>query len=86
MRIAIIEIIIFLGIACLGFAGFSAWVRHRPQRLRSETSREEFAELVETVEGLREQVELMREEHAELFERVEFTERLLSKGGLSSPP
>jgi len=83
MRIAVIEIIIFLGIACLGFAGFSAWVRHRPQQLRGggEVSREEFAELLESVEGLREQVELMREEHAELFERVEFTERLLSKGG-----
>ncbi|MCZ6759939.1 MAG: hypothetical protein O7D29_06150 [Gemmatimonadetes bacterium] len=81
---AVIEIIIVLGIACMGYAGFSAWVRHRPQQLRGEVSREDFAELLESVEGLREQVELMREEHSELFERVEFTERLLSKGGPSS--
>ena len=85
MSFAVIEIILVvgvLGIACLGVVGLSAWVRHRPQQLRGggEVSREEFAELLESVDGLREQVQLMREEHAELFERVEFTERLLSKG------
>ena len=48
---------------------------------RDENDREETERLTEAVDALHEQVRLMRDEFSDLHERVDFAERLLSRGG-----
>ena len=47
---------------------------------RAEKDREEVERLGEAVDNLHDQVRLMRDEFSELHERVDFAERLLSRG------
>jgi predicted nuclease with TOPRIM domain len=42
--------------------------------------KEERERLVEAVTSLRDEVRMLREEFGELYERVEFAERLLTRG------
>lgn len=46
-----------------------------------ETDREELARLSDAVEHLRDEVAALREGVVELGERVDFTERMLARGG-----
>ena len=52
-------------------------------RNRVERDREEVDRLTDTVDALHEQVRMMRDEFADLQERVDFAERLLSRGEIS---
>ena len=47
---------------------------------RAEKDREEVERLGEVVDNLHDQLRLMRDEFSELHERVDFAERLLSRG------
>ena len=47
---------------------------------RDQKDREEVERLGEVVDGLHDQLRLMRDEFSELHERVDFAERLLSRG------
>jgi len=50
---------------------------------RVEKDREEVERLTDTVDALHEQVRMMRDEFTDLHERVDFAERLLSRGEIS---
>ena len=61
--------------------GFGGWLVNRIRRIESRNNDPELLEkLFEQVEHLRDQGEVTREEIAELQERVDFAERLLTKG------
>ena len=49
-------------------------------RLQQGAPREEIERLTDLVEGLRDEVRLLRDEFGELHERVDFAERVLSRG------
>ncbi len=69
-----------LGMGTIGLFALKAWLHAKAGR-RSQISSEDVERLTEAIESLREQVHMVREEHSELFERVEFAERMLTKGG-----
>ncbi len=50
---------------------------------RVAKDREEVERLTDTVDALHEQVRVMRDEFTDLHERVDFAERLLSRGKIS---
>ena len=84
MSPAIIEV---LGpvIALLGLGGFVLMgvklrYSHKEKMLLGEGGSAETERLADEVATLREAVQGMREDYAELYERVEFAERLLTKG------
>ena len=63
------------------------------QQGREDRGPEEMERLADAVDGLHEQVRLMRDEFTDLHERVDFAERLLSRGsalpkeeGVPTPP
>lgn len=63
----------------MGLAGFKSWLAYRAHKTGSIDSAD-VEHLIEAVDNLRQQAELMREDFSELYERVEFTERMLSRG------
>ena len=61
--------------------GVFAWMLHRIKRLEYETeSPGQLQQVRDEIEELREQLILNRNDVAELSERIDFTERLLSRG------
>ena len=52
----------------------------------SRIDRDELSRLGDAVEGLHEEVRVMRDEFAEVQDRVDFAERLLSRGQAKEPP
>jgi predicted nuclease with TOPRIM domain len=56
------------------------------QRMRQhQVGGEDLGQVAEDVSNLREDVRQLREEYAELYERVEFAERMLTKGQAGAP-
>jgi hypothetical protein len=77
------EVAILIMIAMLGgfsLSGLSMILKARGRRHR-EVGREEVDRLTDAVETLHDQVYQLRDSMAELHERVDFAERLLTKGG-----
>jgi hypothetical protein len=77
------EVAILIMVAMLGgfsLSGLSMLLKARGRR-HSEVGREEVDRLSDAVESLHDQVYQMRDSMAELHERVDFAERLLTKGG-----
>lgn len=80
---AVVELIAaLLGTAMLGgftLGGLRMWLRYREARLRvsqgGDTER-----LVEVIEGLQEEILGLRGEVTDLHERMDFAERLLTRG------
>jgi hypothetical protein len=62
--------------------GFLGWLLYRVKRLegRGTADNADVERIMEQVDGLREQLSNVREEIGELHERVDFTERLLTRG------
>jgi hypothetical protein len=76
------EVMVLIFTAMLGgfsLAGLSMILRARAGR-RGEFKHEEVEQLTEAVEGLQEQMLQVREAVTDLHERVDFAERLLTKG------
>lgn len=59
--------------------GWRMWLRSKAERLQL-TGRDDIERLVEAVDALHDRVQYLQEEMGELGERVDFAERLLSKG------
>ena len=77
------EVAILIMVAMLGgfsLSGLGMILRARGRR-HSEVGREEVDRLSDAVENLHDQLYQMRDSMAELHERVDFAERLLTKGG-----
>ncbi len=78
-----VAILILILVGMLGgfsLGGLSIVLKARGRR-RGEVDRQEFERLSDTVESLHDQVYQVRESLADLHERVDFAERLLTKGG-----
>jgi outer membrane murein-binding lipoprotein Lpp len=77
------EVAILIMVAMLGgfsLSGLSMLLKARGRR-HGEVGREEVDRLSDAVETLHDQVYQLRDSMAELHERVDFAERLLTKGG-----
>ena len=68
-----------------GLLGWRMWLRSKTERLQL-TGRNDLERLVEAVDTLHERLHYMQEEIGELNERVDFAERLLSKGNGQAEP
>jgi hypothetical protein len=70
-----------LGVTLFGSAllGWRMWLRSKTERMNL-AGRDDIERLIEAVDALHERVHFMQEEMGELNERVDFAERLLSKG------
>lgn len=83
MPIAVVETIAaLLGTAVLGgftLAGLRMWLRYREARLGIERGAAGDG-VSEAVEDLRDQVAALRGEVSDLHERIDFAERLLTRG------
>ena len=76
------EVAILIMVAMLGgfsLSGLGMILKARGRR-HSEVGREEVDRLTDAVETLHDQVYQLRDSMAELHERVDFAERLLTKG------
>lgn len=74
----IAPLIAIMLVSGVGLTGLRMWL-HRPQRqqgLPPETLRE----LTDAIDGLQEQVHALRGEMVDMNERIDFAERLLTKG------
>lgn len=66
--------------------GFFTWMYIRTRRLDAGgRSSDELAQVLEQLEELREGLDLTRQDVAELGERLDFTERLLTRGAPENP-
>ncbi|NIM49899.1 MAG: hypothetical protein GTN62_06390 [Gemmatimonadales bacterium] len=74
MPLAAIALLCATGLAC-----FRMWIAGRTRR-HHEVQGEKVERLADAVDGLYEQMGEMRDSIAELHERVDFAERLLTKG------
>lgn len=63
----------------LALVGLKIWFGHK-YRMRGPPRAEDTERLTDAVEQLHDEVRQMREEFADLQERVDFTERMLSRG------
>lgn len=72
-------IIFYIFLGGMGLAGFKSWLNYRARKTGS-IDPADVEHLTEAVDNLRQQAELLRGEFSELYERVEFTERMLSRG------
>lgn len=68
-----------VGCGILTVIGMKTWLNAKI-RLQQGAPREEIERLTDLVEGLRDEVGLLRDEFGELHERVDFSERVLSRG------
>jgi hypothetical protein len=59
--------------------GMKIWLKHKIDRQRLEGS-EEVDRLAEVIDSLHDQIQLVREDLGDLQERVDFAERLLTRG------
>jgi hypothetical protein len=76
------EVVVLIFVAMFGgfsLSGLSMILKARGRR-HSEVGREEVDRLTDAVETLHDQVYQLRDSMAELHERVDFAERLLTKG------
>lgn len=71
----LLAIIVVSGV---GLTGLRMWL-HRPQRSASLPP-ETLRELTDAIDGLHDQVQELRGQVADVNERVDFAERLLTKG------
>ena len=79
----VVPLIAVILLGGMGLAGFKSWLTYRARKMGSIDSAD-VEQLAEAVDNLRQQAELMREDFSELNERVEFTERMLSRGSEES--
>jgi hypothetical protein len=76
---ALYPLIALISVGTFTLIGMRMWLNARIERLRGG-SREEVERLSEAVERLYHATQLMREELGELQERMDFAERLLTRG------
>lgn len=75
----IFVLIAFFGIGSFTLIGMRMWLNARIQS-RQVLPKDELRGLAESVDRLHEEVRVARDELAELHERVDFTERMLTRG------
>lgn len=75
----IFVLIAFFGFGTFTLLGMRMWLNARMQS-RQQLPQDEFHRLAESVDRLHEEVRVVRDEMAELHERVDFTERMLTRG------
>ena len=68
-----------------GLLGWRMWLRSKTERL-NVAGQDDIERIIGAVDALHEQVHFMREEMGELNERVDFAERLLSRGDAPVEP
>ena len=73
-------VLVLLGIGSMILIGVKLRFSHKEKMRLGEGGSAETERLGEDVAVLRDEVRLMREGFVELYERVEFAERLLTKG------
>lgn len=76
---AIAALLAMLGLGTFTLLGMKMWLRAKTERERA-VPKQEVERLREAVESLHEESRMIREEFAELYERVEFAERMLTRG------
>ena len=64
--------------------GWRLWLRSKTERMNL-AGRDDIERLAEAVDGLHERMQFMQDEIGELHERVDFAERLLTKGDAPEP-
>ncbi len=77
---AIAPLLAMLGVGTFTIIGMKIWLSAKTERLRLQANETGTAQLAEAVEELRDQMLSVRDEVAELHERMDFTERVLTKG------
>lgn len=75
----VVALIGVLGLGSMALVALKMILNYRAARLSGGASPKEVERLGDTVEQLRDQVEVQRAELAELHERVDFAERMLAK-------
>ena len=80
-------VVVILSIGTMVLVGMkmrlTARLHESSNQNRVEKDRDEVDRLTEAVDALHEQVRMMRDEFTDLHERVDFAERLLSRGEIS---
>jgi predicted nuclease with TOPRIM domain len=73
-------VLAILGVGSMILVGMKLRYSHLRESRLGGGVKEERERLVEAVTSLRDEVRMLREEFGELYERVEFAERLLTRG------
>jgi len=73
-------VVAILGIGSMILIGIKMRYTHLRDTRHQQVGLEELERLAEDIERLRDEVRLLREESADMSERLEFTERVLSRG------
>lgn len=69
-----------LGVGTMVLIGLKMRYTHLRHMRQAQVGSDDLERLADEVAGLRDDVRLLREEYVELYERVEFAERVLTKG------
>jgi hypothetical protein len=68
-----------VGLGTFGLIGMRMWLRHKIERSRLAGS-EEVDKLVDVIDRLHDQIQVVREDLGDLQERIDFAERMLTRG------
>lgn len=77
---AIGPVLAILGVGSMILIGMKLRYSHLRDTRLGQGGREEIGHLTEDVAALRDEVRLLRQDFAEMYERIEFAERLLTRG------
>ncbi len=77
---AIGPVVAILGVGSMILIGMKMRYTHLRHTRHSQVGQEDVERLTEDMARLRDEVRVLREEFVELFERVEFAERVLTRG------
>ncbi len=86
---AIGPVLAIFGIGSMILIGMKLRYDHLRQTRLGQSGQEEMTHLSEEIASLQDEVRLLRQDFAEMYERVEFAERLLTRGqpgGADRPP
>jgi hypothetical protein len=75
-----------LGLGSMILIGIKMRYTHLQRMKQHQVGGEDLERLAEGVSNLREDVRQLREEYVELYERVDFAERVLTKGKVEGGP
>lgn len=82
---AIAPLIALLGFGTFSLLGLRMWLGYKARRLELGAGRGDPARVEELVEELRSELQLLRGDVNDLHERMDFTERVLTRGQGAEP-
>lgn len=83
----LIALLALLGLGTFSLIGLRMFLGYKARRLEGSSGRGESGRVEELIEDLRNEVQLLRGDVGELHERMDFAERLLTRGqNAESPP